>query len=1095
MLARLEAHGTGTALGDPIEAGSLAGAVLAGRGAGCVALAAGSFKANSGHAEPAAGLAGLLVLMRGLLRQQAVPNAQLRVLNPHVGSAVGGGACALPTGLAGLSAPTGIAGGVSSFGYSGTIAHVVLQSYVSQPAHGVCCDPLTFRRRAFPWLEARRVVLQLRVTARRRLRDSHRAEQALDAVVKPAAVLPSWSAVLVVGAGIAGLTVAGTFAQASIPAIVLEKSLAIGGVWRHHANPFSRVNSSEPSYRLSLGLKKPNTNHTPTSEVLVDILRLVELRGLANSIFVQAAVERIVPDGARWRVQGRRRNAPFGVSAAMVAVCTNRRLGVPRQLSFSGEERFEGTVRRGLAGDAEARLWRGRRVLIVGMGAFGIENMRTALEGGAAHVTVLCRRRGAVCPQIVDWVNFIRPWNEQLRHAAAGDTTVLQMWQRAYDTSSAVRPECWEEGLLKPDGHTVSVSDLFFVAHHMRMMATRLGEVVRLEEHVVCTSDGARLEAGVVIKAVGFETNCGNSELLGRTHMRSNGLVARGLWLLAEPHLDSGVFTSPFGSSYLSGVRFSASQLLRYWHDPVLAEGLLHAGLSLVPIDTFTASESLSGVHRLNETDPDGASLLRSHLASTAADCHSMMTPEQYLAGNEAQWAQLHDILRPSAPVGWGWPLPYPFESGFCVVLQAETPQLLSGRLRTTSKNDGIPAIASEASSRLLSLSPAARQRAVKALVVKVVGDVVSGAVDADVVLLEQGLDSLGAAALFFQLQEHAGVQLVSSLLIDHPTVRQLTIQVLGELEGAPPAARPVARHDAHILPRRQLVLPDEPRLLLMREGAEGEPLLVMLPSNFGTVLDRLRLARALPAEVWGVEHGLLSTGDEEAYLRHTTLEEQAAEYAHMLIAAMAAKGRRLLHLFGGSFDGLCAQKAHPHPPSPAAHPLCTPRARPPLSHPCLGTQVGVALRERSSPPGVVFLVDPPPPGPCSIEAVELCNDRAVGAWAVRAGHIAEGLAADEVDMAQIAALFAPCNSLSECAYVATAELVKLPGQSLLAAQVCPLLRRRALLPGRGCTVCPQSAPWSPQSTLVSAGAVRRRALHGAAHPDLPQAHGWRHAT
>jgi len=54
-----EAHGTGTALGDPIEAGSLASAVLATREQ---ALEVGGGKANIGHAEPAAGITGLLKL-------------------------------------------------------------------------------------------------------------------------------------------------------------------------------------------------------------------------------------------------------------------------------------------------------------------------------------------------------------------------------------------------------------------------------------------------------------------------------------------------------------------------------------------------------------------------------------------------------------------------------------------------------------------------------------------------------------------------------------------------------------------------------------------------------------------------------------------------------------------------------------------------------------------------------------------------------------------------------------------------------------------------------------------------------------------------
>eukprot|EP00966_Prymnesium_polylepis_P316839 7320952-Prymnesium_polylepis.1 len=84
-LMQNEAHGTGTALGDPIEAGSLGGAVVASREATARPLAVGGIKANIGHAEPAAGMTGIVNLALGLLRGGASPNAQLRTLNPHVG--------------------------------------------------------------------------------------------------------------------------------------------------------------------------------------------------------------------------------------------------------------------------------------------------------------------------------------------------------------------------------------------------------------------------------------------------------------------------------------------------------------------------------------------------------------------------------------------------------------------------------------------------------------------------------------------------------------------------------------------------------------------------------------------------------------------------------------------------------------------------------------------------------------------------------------------------------------------------------------------------------------------------------------------------
>ena len=60
--------------------GSLVGAVLCARGD---ALAVGGVKANIGHAEPAAGMTGLLKLVLGLHDCKAVSKAQLRFLNPQ----------------------------------------------------------------------------------------------------------------------------------------------------------------------------------------------------------------------------------------------------------------------------------------------------------------------------------------------------------------------------------------------------------------------------------------------------------------------------------------------------------------------------------------------------------------------------------------------------------------------------------------------------------------------------------------------------------------------------------------------------------------------------------------------------------------------------------------------------------------------------------------------------------------------------------------------------------------------------------------------------------------------------------------------------
>jgi acyl transferase domain-containing protein len=120
----VEAHGTGTALGDPIEMEALVAAL--GRKNGGAPLYVGSVKANLGHLEAAAGIAGLLKAV-ACCRRGAIPAlVHYGTLNPRIDLA--GTGITLPTTLVPW-ATTGGAGrfaGVSSFGMSGTNAHVIV---------------------------------------------------------------------------------------------------------------------------------------------------------------------------------------------------------------------------------------------------------------------------------------------------------------------------------------------------------------------------------------------------------------------------------------------------------------------------------------------------------------------------------------------------------------------------------------------------------------------------------------------------------------------------------------------------------------------------------------------------------------------------------------------------------------------------------------------------------------------------------------------------------------------------------------------------------------------------------------------------------
>ncbi|WP_327287065.1 beta-ketoacyl synthase N-terminal-like domain-containing protein [Streptomyces sp. NBC_01198] len=131
----IEAHGTGTALGDPIEVGALDGVIGAAVRERGFPLPIGSVKSRLGHLEAASGIAALIktVLM---LRHGEIPAAAAEddgPLNPHIPWDATGFTVPRTNQPWPEQLPRRIAG-VNSFGMSGTNAHALLEAYA--PAAG-----------------------------------------------------------------------------------------------------------------------------------------------------------------------------------------------------------------------------------------------------------------------------------------------------------------------------------------------------------------------------------------------------------------------------------------------------------------------------------------------------------------------------------------------------------------------------------------------------------------------------------------------------------------------------------------------------------------------------------------------------------------------------------------------------------------------------------------------------------------------------------------------------------------------------------------------------------------------------------------------
>jgi acyl transferase domain-containing protein/acyl carrier protein len=123
----VETHGTGTPLGDPIEVGALKAVYGKQRNK---PLVLGALKSNIGHLEAASGVASMIKVVLSLQHGQVPKNIHFNELNPHIdldGANISIAAETTPLRDETSGSGKALIAAVSSFGFSGTNAHIILE--------------------------------------------------------------------------------------------------------------------------------------------------------------------------------------------------------------------------------------------------------------------------------------------------------------------------------------------------------------------------------------------------------------------------------------------------------------------------------------------------------------------------------------------------------------------------------------------------------------------------------------------------------------------------------------------------------------------------------------------------------------------------------------------------------------------------------------------------------------------------------------------------------------------------------------------------------------------------------------------------------
>ncbi|TMC16868.1 MAG: hypothetical protein E6J34_19405, partial [Chloroflexi bacterium] len=129
-ISYVEMHGTGTQLGDPIELEALA-TVFEEKTPRKQYCALGSVKSNIGHTSAAAGMASVHKVLLSMQQKKLVPSLHFKQPNPHFDFAAS--PFYVNTAVRDWQSEAGVPrrAAVSSFGYSGTNAHLVIEEYIA----------------------------------------------------------------------------------------------------------------------------------------------------------------------------------------------------------------------------------------------------------------------------------------------------------------------------------------------------------------------------------------------------------------------------------------------------------------------------------------------------------------------------------------------------------------------------------------------------------------------------------------------------------------------------------------------------------------------------------------------------------------------------------------------------------------------------------------------------------------------------------------------------------------------------------------------------------------------------------------------------
>jgi hypothetical protein len=384
-------------------------------------------------------------------------------------------------------------------------------------------------------------------------------------------------------------------------------------------------------------------------------------RNISDHLFLNTEVDRIDKLDNAYQVNMTRGQKELTVKSKGVILAINDRVGAPREINWENQSSYHGQIISGISNAADNFDWQNKSVAIIGMGAFAVENARTALESGARHVTVVCRRHGTVCPKIIDYLNFTTPYDENFKHDNKSNMRNMLFWKKLYDQSGATQPECWM-GKIKHDGHTISVSDIWFIGHYLKKIKTITGSITGMYEDGVIVDNQHRIEADVVLNCVGFHRNALTvKKLCDYKETYNINYLDKDFMYLADAHIDDDAFNSLFGSSVLEMVKFYLDVYVYFFNRNDYFSMIESDGIKKISIEDRKWSHYIAGAAALMKQYPDIYSSARKQVSERTKNFMEAHDLETYIKANKREWVDTHSLLA-GKPMTAEECLPYLFQ-------------------------------------------------------------------------------------------------------------------------------------------------------------------------------------------------------------------------------------------------------------------------------------------------------------------------------------------------------------------------------------------------------------------------------------------------